>query len=233
MLLQRTKDSILVKIGSETACTIPMAIDIMRTLYDSPFPSSQHNEICRALHTLADNTSATARQDQNKRQALQSCATVHPRFQVASDLPAMEWASSSPASFFEGWQMEVKRNDPFCFDNDIYAYLWAKVKEVVLTKRKIGQAGWAFFNSTHSQIVHCLVWADGSPCQTTPLSTPTSGERWWPCIIIMSSTSSEQAHVPFYCPALAWSNARPWMVHISRIRKVQESDCCFLHIGTM
>ena len=26
--------------------------------------------------------------------------------------------------------------------------------------------------------------------------------------------------MPFYCPALAWANARPWMVHVSRIRRV-------------
>ena len=50
----------------------------------------------------------------------------------------------------------------------------------------------------------------------TELGTPTSGlDTWWPCIVIWEENTLELA---FYCPALAWQNARPWGVHVSRLR---------------
>ena len=44
------------------------------------------------------------------------------------------------------------------------------------------------------------------------------GELWWPCIVCEIAESDELA---FYCPALAWGDARPWGAHHSRVRSVR------------
>ena len=55
--------------------------------------------------------------------------------------------------------------------------------------------------------------------QTTPLVQPECGEQFWPCICL-NITPNVAGLLPFYCPALAWQNARPWWVHVSRVRRL-------------
>ena len=145
----------------------------------------------------------------------------------AAALQPMYWGSQPLAAtaFFTHWQREIAMHD-LCFQaeqaadagtpSNVYAYLIAKVYRVVNTVRAPGQAGWSFRCARPDTCIPCLVWADGTPGQREPLSELRGGEQWWPCIVI----PGEGPLVPFYCPALAWANARPWMVHVSRIRRV-------------
>ena len=83
--------------------------------------------------------------------------------------------------------------------------------------RSPGQPGWAFLRATAADCIACVVWADGTHNQETPLKSPQAGEKWWPCIIIRGGTDL----VPFYCPTLVWAYSRPWYVHASRLRRVR------------
>ena len=67
------------------------------------------------------------------------------------------------------------------------------------------------------QCIACLVWADGSHEQSTALVASQPRERWLPCIVLNVAPDSAGT-IPFYCPALAWQNARPRDVHVSRLR---------------
>ena len=139
----------------------------------------------------------------------------------------MEWGPDrgvvKPA-FYDEWSGTICMHDRMFWTNqrlnagesDVYQYLQLKLRQVLNQVRRVGQAGWSFRQSDMKSITNCLVWADGTHCQETPLTLPSSNERWWPCIVLMD----DSAHLdlkPFYCPALAWQNARPWYVHVSRI----------------
>ena len=131
----------------------------------------------------------------------------------------MQWGESNASAFLSQWNSEISLRDGAMLakcGNDVYAYLTEKLFLVLNTVKSPGQAGWAFIMAKRSDLIHCLVWADGTKAQASPLGTPVPGERWWPCVVIQSST----ALLPFYCPALAWSHSRPWEVHSSRIRTV-------------
>ena len=133
----------------------------------------------------------------------------------------MQWGGSNASTFLSSWNSEISLRDGAMLakcGNDVYAYLTEKLFLVLNTVKSPGQAGWAFIMAKRSDLIHCLVWADGTKAQATPLGTPVFGERWWPCVVIQSSTST--GLLPFYCPALAWSHSRPWEVHSSRIRTV-------------
>jgi len=143
-------------------------------------------------------------------------------YRVGSNLTPMKWGPDpqTQTDFFLEWRSQIVRNDPLVFNQDVYTYLRNKVTEVVNTKQNIKQPGWSFRATNSSDYVHCVVWADGTRNQERPLTFPVRpDEQWWPCIAIVDYPFP--ALVPFYCPALAWMDARPWLVHTSRIRRVE------------
>ena len=149
----------------------------------------------------------------------------HLRAQV---IAPMDWGRASATTFFKTWSSLIARHDPFYnhirsnsrghwwSSGNVYNYLIAKVFRVVNTVRRPGQAGWAFRMATPSDCIRCAVWANGSHDQSSPLGEPRGDEQWWPCIILPGGGTL----VPFYCPALAWQNARPWEVNATRVRRV-------------
>ena len=161
-----------------------------------------------------------------------------------AQLPLMNWGDSDPAHFFNTWENQIQKMDPGwrtfirdlrgcasnsggahpadVFPNNVYRYLFAKICHVVNTKKKIGEVGWAFRHAEPSDYLCGVVWADGSPEQSAPLVAPRAGETWWPCIFLKDAYSlANPTQRPFYCPALAWMNARPWRVHVDRVRIVE------------
>ena len=164
---------------------------------------------------------------------------------VTKVLKLMKWGDTDPAHFFKLWDNEIQKMDPswrtfirdlrgcasssggsqptHVFSENVYGYLFAKVRHVVNTKKKIGQVGWAFHQAEPSDYVCGAVWACGSHEQSAPLVAPRAGERWWPCIFLKDAhwLSANPTQRPFYCPALAWMNARPWPVHVDRVRIVE------------
>ena len=124
-------------------------------------------------------------------------------------------------TFSRHWLAQVSRNDPGSLQpgDDIFKYLASKVFQVIATTRRIGQAGWSFRSCGHDHCIACLVWADGTHCQSTALVATQAGEQWWPCVVLNVAPTSGGT-LPFYCPALAWQNARPWFAHVSRLRCV-------------
>jgi hypothetical protein len=151
----------------------------------------------------------------------------------------MHWGDSDPAGFFKNWENEIAKMDPtwhtiiqdrrggadlvdHVFPNNVYRYLFAKIMNVVNTKKKIGEIAWAFAQAEPSDYVCGLVWADGTPEQSSPMTAPRAYERWWPCIFLKDAYDlAKPFQRPFYCPALAWNGSRPWPVHISRVRYVE------------
>ena len=133
----------------------------------------------------------------------------------------MDFGSGGSASFLAKWCETISRNDPVHFrqaGGDVYQYLIAKAFFIVRNCLKPGQAGWAFRGACPEDCLPCCVWADGSKGQMLPLTHPLSPyDSWWPCIVLPSETQL----VPFLCPALAWSNGRPWECHTSRLRYVE------------
>ena len=91
---------------------------------------------------------------------------------------------------------------------DPHVYLVTKLFQTLSIIKRPGFYGWQFLTAGPSRCIQCFVYCDGSLGQLTELGTPTSGfETWWPCIVIWEENTLELA---FYCPALAWQNARPW-----------------------
>lgn len=131
----------------------------------------------------------------------------------------MEWKRSVQETYSKQWSAEIAMRDAKGMheSKDVYTYLENKLDKVLATQKKPGQAGWTFImgKAAHHKVHHCLCWADGSKGgQASPLgSSPSGGERWWPCIVVLGLEL-----IPFYCPALAWSESRAWEVHASRLR---------------
>ena len=96
-------------------------------------------------------------------------------------------------------------------------YLIKKLFQTLETIRRPGPYGHQFWTAGPSSCVPAFVWADGSPQQLTEYGTQqlTEYAKWWPCIVLVCDA---QTVLPFYCPALAAQGARPWGVHISRLR---------------
>ena len=166
-----------------------------------------------------------------------------------AQLALMHWGDSDPGHFFNKWESEIQKMDPDwrtlirhhafpilpgcasnggdalladVFPNNVYRYLFAKICHVVNTKKKIGEVGWAFRHAKPRDYLCGVVWADGSPDQSAPLVALRAGETWWPCIFLKDACSlADPTQRPFYCPALAWMNARPWPVHVDRVRTVE------------
>lgn len=146
-----------------------------------------------------------------------------PLLENNTEILPMQWGNSSKHAFFQFWEREIKLRDPKVMVEEmtVYNYLERKLWMILDGVKKPGQPGWAFKMAKGTlELQRCVVWADGTKSgQTTPLGTPSTHQcQWWPCII-MATTEM----VPFFCPALAWSNARPWDVHASRLRKVAEN----------
>ena len=151
----------------------------------------------------------------------------------------MRWGDSDPARFFKNWVNEIAKMDPtwqtiiqdrrgcadlvdHVFPHIVYRYLFAKIMNLVHTKRKIREIAWAFVRAQPDDYVCALVWSDGTPSQSSPMTTPPRPyERWWPCILKDAYALAKPFLRPFYCPALAWNGSPPWPVHMSRVRYVE------------
>ena len=126
----------------------------------------------------------------------------------------------------ELWRRQIASNDPVgsaTAGNDVYEYLEMKVTEVVTTKRRIGVHGEAFCQKM--PYLHCLCFSDGasSASQQTPYTGESFGHpQWWHCIVAFADPAS--IIVSMYCPALAWGGARPWGIHVSRLRRVEPTN---------
>jgi len=141
----------------------------------------------------------------------------------AVSIPPMAWGRAGfprcPVAFMKLWQRQIDEQDPSGFKQygpDPHEYLVAKLFRTLSIIKKPNPNGHAFWAAGPSRCIPCFVCADGSPGQRTELGTPMSDpEIWWPCIVILEGNTFL---VPFYCPALAWQHARPWNVHVSRLR---------------
>lgn len=147
------------------------------------------------------------------------------------EVAQMNWGTpDTRRDFYEEWKNTLDRMDGEIFklcNADIYKYLVTKVKTVVSTKRRIGGSGWAFSEAQDSDFAYGVVWADGTHGQEQPMQYPTSAdERWWPCVWLREPLP-HTALLPFYCPALAWSDARPWRVHPNRVRIIETTGPTF------
>ena len=144
----------------------------------------------------------------------------------------MEWGHSNVQAFLSPWALRIARDDPEVWQQtgeDVYSYMTHKVRKVITSVQKPGQAAYAFWAADPEEFVRAAVWADGSHDQSSELTFKKDGEQWWPCIILAPHTaqrvgfvsySTTSARVPFYCPVLALQNSRPWDVNMSRIREV-------------
>ena len=146
------------------------------------------------------------------------------RSMASQHIVPMEWGDASVQGVLNNWWSQALRSDsPFiqayaC--TDVHDYLTKKVHYVVATRRSPGQSGYSFYyNGGPDQCLPCLIWADGTHNQETPLGPPQPGEQWWPCICLNVNPDANGL-LPFYCPALAWGNSRPWMAHVSRVRRL-------------
>ena len=144
---------------------------------------------------------------------------------LQQEITQMSWGTpNSQRDFYDEWRITIDRMDRETFKHcgaDIYKYLITKVRAVVDTKNRIGHSGWAFRAARDSDFVRGTVWADGTHSQELPIRYPTNeNERWWPCVWLREPVNSTEL-LPFYCPAFAWSNARPWTVHPTRVRIIE------------
>jgi hypothetical protein len=182
------------------------------------------------IRRAAEQPSSTGRQNEQYQQNEQyrpaeRAVPADPYRAVQTRMPPMDWGSSSLSVFRKSWEAEIAWNDPVFFresGRDIYEYMKAKVFHVVNTAKRPGQAGWRFRMAKPSDCICCTVWGDGTHGQSSALGLDpyAYGERWWPCIVLDGETDK----LPFYCPALAWQNSRPWEVHVSRLRRVGLED---------
>ena len=130
----------------------------------------------------------------------------------------MAWGSANPVSFLNHWakRIAVQENNSSLLNQDPHVYLVTKLFQTLSIIKKPGFYGWKFWTAGPSRCIACFVDSDGCELQLTPLGTAASGiEIWWPCIVIWQV---DTPGLPFYCPALAWQNARPWGVHDSPLR---------------
>ena len=149
--------------------------------------------------------------------------SLGPRLRYGHGIPEMDWGPDprTPAMFMAEWARRIAAQDPaFATQTggNVHEYLVQKLFYTLKTIRGPRQWGWKFWNAGASQCISCFVYADGSSTQLLPLGESGSAQEcWWPCIVLWEDG---QAVLAFYCPALAWANARPWGVHVSRIRSL-------------
>ena len=102
-------------------------------------------------------------------------------------------------------------------DGDVYDWLQWRLRHGLCTWSKVGTAGWIW--QTNGTVARVLVWCTGSreSEQTEPYTGELQyGARWWPCIVHIPANDPFAPVLAFYCPALGWAKARPWLVHRSR-----------------
>ena len=102
-------------------------------------------------------------------------------------------------------------------DGDVFDWLQYRLRHGLSTWRKPGTAGWIWM--TPGTVARVLVWCTGSreSEQTEPYTGELQyGARWWPCIVHIPANDPFAPVLAFYCPALGWAKARPWLVHRSR-----------------
>ena len=93
--------------------------------------------------------------------------------------PSWIGTRAAPPILLKEWKDEISRQDGTFFANsgsDVYEYLIKKVLRVVNNVRSPGQPGWAFLRATAADCIACVVWADGTHNQETPLKSPQAGE---------------------------------------------------------
>jgi hypothetical protein len=143
------------------------------------------------------------------------------------------WDRDTTLTFVRRWQLEMARNDPVAWPSaggDLRSYLIQRVFEVVNQASKIGSAGWEFRAALATDCVLGAVWADGVSSSSQSQALSVAGcqpgghrEQWWPCLVLQKPGDTRGV-LPFYCPALAWQRARPWTVHVSRVRMLMLDD---------
>ena len=156
--------------------------------------------------------------------AARTLDSLGPRLRHGHGIPPMDWGPDprTPTMFMAEWARRIAAQDrAFAAQtggDGPHEYLVQKLFYTLKTVRGPRQWGWKFLNAGASQCVCCFVYADGSPTQLLPLGESRSAQEcWWPCLVIREEC---EAVLPFYCPALAWANARPWGVHVSRVRSL-------------
>jgi len=146
-------------------------------------------------------------------------ASVAAAAAAASAIPPMTWGGATPAAFLAQWAGIIAVQDPHGKEEDPHVYLIKKLFQTLETVRRPGSYGHQFWTAGPSSCVPAFVWADGSPQQLTEYGTQqlTEYAMWWPCIVLVCDAQTPV--LPFYCPALAWQQARPWGVHVTRVRR--------------
>ena len=99
-------------------------------------------------------------------------------------------------------------------DGDIFDWLKRALIHGLGTWSKVGEAGW--IRKTRGTVVRVLVWCTGSrESEQTAAYTGEHqyGAQWWPCIVHIPENDPFAPVLAFYCPALGWAKARPWLVH--------------------
>ena len=102
---------------------------------------------------------------------------------------------------------------------DIWDYMDVKLQNGLGSWKSPGQAAWAWRASVDPP-VKGYIYTDGASqsSSTTPYTSLEPFSLWWPAIF---GIVGPDGLVPYYCPALAWANARPWFSHSSRAFAVQ------------
>ena len=101
-------------------------------------------------------------------------------------------------------------------DVHLWTYMEWKLKEMLSSTRKIGQAGYAWQGP--GKLVFGFIAANG--CSQAEQSAPYAGETisYWPMIFLAPPNGIWDGHMilPTYCQALAAQGARAWFGHGSR-----------------
>ena len=102
---------------------------------------------------------------------------------------------------------------------DIWDYMDIRLQNGLGSWKSPGQAAWAWRASVDPP-VKGYIYTDGASqsSSTTPYTSLEPFSLWWPAIF---GIVGPDGLVPYYCPALAWANARPWFSHSSRAFAVQ------------
>ena len=136
--------------------------------------------------------------------------------------PTVPFTTEQYVSFIAKWETLIRQNDLVFWaesEQEVWAYLLLRLRDMLGHTRSIGQAGWTFWRTLQSgevaRIARVLIWADptSSSTQETPFTGNTGAESWWPAIIVDDGGDV----LAVYCPGLAWAKARPWYVHRSRV----------------
>ena len=179
--------------------------------------------VCTEPTSLAEQNQDSSLAGEAPTMAAHALDSLGPRLRYGHGIPPMDWGPDprTPAMFMAEWARRIAAQDQaFATQTggDVHEYFVHKLFYTMKTIRGPRQWGWKFLNAGASQCVCCFVYADGSPTQLLPLGESRSAQEcWWPCLVLWED---KQAVFLCCCPALAWANARPWGVHVSRVRSL-------------